>query len=271
MYDTIVIGSRCAGAPTAMLLARRGRRVLLVDRATFPSDVLSGHTIKPAGLAHLAKLHHLVELDLYGCHVTDAGLAHLRGLRHLERLNLLGCAGDRPVLARRLPSQDGEQVDARPQRPGRQVQAPAAGRGNIDDRRIRRSASLTRVRDRAELLGERSGSIESTAADRGAQGALFDRCFGRTGGAEALRWRYDACPHGSTIAPITFEDGRLVASYACSPRRVLHRGELLSPAVGQTGDVMTDPELRSRGVFTALHWRAIAAARHVSPSGTSVT
>ena len=55
MYDAIVIGSRCAGAPTAMLLARAGRRVLVVDRATFPSDVLSGHTIQPAGVAHLAR------------------------------------------------------------------------------------------------------------------------------------------------------------------------------------------------------------------------
>ena len=55
MYDAIVIGSRCAGAPTAMLLARAGRRVLLVDRATFPSDVLSGHTIQPAGVARLQR------------------------------------------------------------------------------------------------------------------------------------------------------------------------------------------------------------------------
>src|SRR5262245_64176972 len=55
MYDAIVIGSRCAGAPTAMLLARKGRRVLLVDRATFPSDVVSGHTIQPAGVASLQR------------------------------------------------------------------------------------------------------------------------------------------------------------------------------------------------------------------------
>ena len=55
MYDAIVVGSRCAGAPTAMLLARRGRRVLVVDRALFPSDVLSGHTIQPAGVARLAR------------------------------------------------------------------------------------------------------------------------------------------------------------------------------------------------------------------------
>jgi glycine/D-amino acid oxidase-like deaminating enzyme len=35
-YDAIVVGARCAGAPTAMLLARRGHRVLLVDRAGSP-------------------------------------------------------------------------------------------------------------------------------------------------------------------------------------------------------------------------------------------
>ncbi len=40
-YDAIVVGARCAGAPTAMLLARSGHRVLLVDRSTFPSDTVS--------------------------------------------------------------------------------------------------------------------------------------------------------------------------------------------------------------------------------------
>ncbi len=36
MSDVIIVGAGCAGAATAMLLARRGHRVLLVDRATFP-------------------------------------------------------------------------------------------------------------------------------------------------------------------------------------------------------------------------------------------
>jgi flavin-dependent dehydrogenase len=36
MYDAIVVGARCAGSPTAMLLAHKGYRVLLVDKATFP-------------------------------------------------------------------------------------------------------------------------------------------------------------------------------------------------------------------------------------------
>lgn len=53
MYDAIVIGARCAGSPTAMLLARRGYRVLLVDRATFPSNIMSGHYIQLSGVARL--------------------------------------------------------------------------------------------------------------------------------------------------------------------------------------------------------------------------
>src|SRR6266699_1502611 len=53
MYDAIVVGARCAGSPTAMLLARNGCRVLLVDKATFPSDTISTHFIRTPGVARL--------------------------------------------------------------------------------------------------------------------------------------------------------------------------------------------------------------------------
>src|SRR5262249_34249069 len=54
MYDAIVIGARCAGAVTAMLLARRGHRVLLLDRGVIPSDVHQGHFIHKQGPKLLA-------------------------------------------------------------------------------------------------------------------------------------------------------------------------------------------------------------------------
>jgi flavin-dependent dehydrogenase len=54
-YDVIVVGARCAGSPTAMLLARRGLRVLLVDRARFPSDTVSTHILHPLGVAALRR------------------------------------------------------------------------------------------------------------------------------------------------------------------------------------------------------------------------
>ena len=53
MFDVIVVGARCAGSPTAMLLARKGFRVLVVDRATFPSDVISTHFLWPHGASYL--------------------------------------------------------------------------------------------------------------------------------------------------------------------------------------------------------------------------
>jgi flavin-dependent dehydrogenase len=53
MYDAIGVGARCAGSPTAMLLARKGNKVLLVDRAGFPSDALSTHYIHQSGVACL--------------------------------------------------------------------------------------------------------------------------------------------------------------------------------------------------------------------------
>ena len=55
MYDAIIVGARCAGAATAMLLARRGHRVLLVDRATFPSDLPHGHFLHRRGPARLQR------------------------------------------------------------------------------------------------------------------------------------------------------------------------------------------------------------------------
>jgi flavin-dependent dehydrogenase len=54
-YDAIVVGARCAGSPTAMLLARQGHRVLMVDRASFPSDTVSTHLVHAPGVAALQR------------------------------------------------------------------------------------------------------------------------------------------------------------------------------------------------------------------------
>ncbi|KRA37820.1 MULTISPECIES: NAD(P)/FAD-dependent oxidoreductase [unclassified Nocardioides] len=66
-YDAIVIGARAAGSPTAMLLARKGYRVLAVDRATFPSDTLSTHVIHAPGVAALKRWGLLDALLESGC------------------------------------------------------------------------------------------------------------------------------------------------------------------------------------------------------------
>jgi 2-polyprenyl-6-methoxyphenol hydroxylase-like FAD-dependent oxidoreductase len=52
-HDVVVVGARCAGAATAVLLARQGHDVALIDRATFPSDTLSTHSIARGGVVQL--------------------------------------------------------------------------------------------------------------------------------------------------------------------------------------------------------------------------
>jgi 2-polyprenyl-6-methoxyphenol hydroxylase-like FAD-dependent oxidoreductase len=66
-YDAIVVGARCAGSPAAMLLARKGYRVLMVDRATFPSDTISTHIVQPRAVAALARWGLLDRLRATGC------------------------------------------------------------------------------------------------------------------------------------------------------------------------------------------------------------
>ena len=67
MYDAIVVGARCAGSPTAMLLARKGYKVLLVDKSSFPSDIISTHYIQPPGVARLERWGLLERLRATNC------------------------------------------------------------------------------------------------------------------------------------------------------------------------------------------------------------
>ena len=71
-YDAIVVGARCAGSPTAMLLARNGHRVLVVDRATFPSDTVSTLLLHAPAIAALRRWGLLDDLIATGCPAIDS-------------------------------------------------------------------------------------------------------------------------------------------------------------------------------------------------------
>lgn len=83
MWDAVVVGGRCAGAASAMLLARQGRRVLLVERATFPADTMSTLYIHQPGIALLAEWGVLDAVVASGCprlqtvsyHIGDVSLS----------------------------------------------------------------------------------------------------------------------------------------------------------------------------------------------------
>ncbi|MFG1624677.1 NAD(P)/FAD-dependent oxidoreductase [Kribbella sp. NPDC049227] len=54
-YDVLVVGGRVAGASTAMLLARAGARVALVERSAYGSDTVSTHGLMRAGVLQLSR------------------------------------------------------------------------------------------------------------------------------------------------------------------------------------------------------------------------
>jgi flavin-dependent dehydrogenase len=69
--DVVVVGARCAGAPLAALLARRGVSVVLVDQATFPRDTLSSHLFQADALAFLDRLGVIGRLRETGAPFVD--------------------------------------------------------------------------------------------------------------------------------------------------------------------------------------------------------
>ena len=54
-HDVVIVGARAAGGATAMLLARLGHDVVVVDQASFPSDTVSTHAIARSGVVQLRR------------------------------------------------------------------------------------------------------------------------------------------------------------------------------------------------------------------------
>jgi len=116
------------------------------------------------------------------------------------------------------------------------------------------SSESPHTRDSAEALSTRLCG----PADRAEQAGLYETCFGTTDGERTLRWRYDENPAGMAVSLLTSEGERAISGYACQPRRTLSHGDEASlAAVGETGDVMTHPDARGRGVFSELDRRAM--------------
>jgi len=102
-------------------------------------------------------------------------------------------------------------------------------------------------------------------ADREAQARLFNATFKKGIDARGLAWRYDENPHGGAISfAQRHATAGLVSGYACSPRRAVPAGdEARAAQVGETGDVMTHPDWRKRGLFSALDRAAMEESRRL--------
>jgi flavin-dependent dehydrogenase len=54
-YDAVIVGARCAGAATGLLLARSGAKVLVVDRQAYGSDTMSTHALMRGAVVQLRR------------------------------------------------------------------------------------------------------------------------------------------------------------------------------------------------------------------------
>ena len=70
-HDVVIVGGRVAGSATAMLLARLGHDVVVVDQGSFASDTISTHSIARSGVVQLRRWGLLDE-------VLDSGAPAIR-------------------------------------------------------------------------------------------------------------------------------------------------------------------------------------------------
>lgn len=75
-YDAIIVGARCAGASTALLLARAGLKVLAIDRRPYGSDTLSTHALMRPAVLQLARWGLLEALLKAGTPLIEATTFH---------------------------------------------------------------------------------------------------------------------------------------------------------------------------------------------------
>ncbi len=78
-HDVVIVGARAAGAATALLLARLGHDVLLVDRAIFPTDTISTHQIARTGVVQLHRWGLLTTVLASGAPAIREVTLHSRG------------------------------------------------------------------------------------------------------------------------------------------------------------------------------------------------
>jgi len=105
-YDVIVAGARCAGAATAMVLARAGARVLVVDPARPATDTLSTHALMRGAVRQLARWGILARIRGAGTppvHSTTFVYGPDRGASDILRENVVPIRPDEHVDALYAP------------------------------------------------------------------------------------------------------------------------------------------------------------------------
>jgi 2-polyprenyl-6-methoxyphenol hydroxylase-like FAD-dependent oxidoreductase len=231
-YDVVVVGARAAGAATALLLARHGLRVLVVDRARYGADTLSTHALMRGGVLQLTRWGLLDRIVAAGTPAIRRTTFRYAG--DVVQIDLKPSYGVEALYAPRRTVLDPVLVDAAVAK-GADVRFGVAVTGVRRDRHGTVTGITGRTRDgesvrvRARVVVGADG-IRSTVAE--AVGAPFDRVgrsaaaatYGYWSGLETDGYEWSWRPDAAT-GVIPTNDG-LACVFASASRRRIGRGGL---------------------------------------------
>jgi flavin-dependent dehydrogenase len=227
-YDVVVVGARVAGASTAMLLARAGLKVALVDRGDYGSDTLSTHGLMRAGVLQLSRWGVLPDVVAAGTPPVEKTLFHYAD-GDMVQVSIRRSPGVDALYAPRRHVIDRILVDAAAEA-GAEVYHGFTVTGLLTGPDGRVAGVRAGGRDGAEhdfrgRITVGADGIRSVVADQ--VGAPVER-MGEVGGAVLYRYHTDFCVAGyewaygpgGAAGMIPTNDGRTCVFVSTTPERM---------------------------------------------------
>src|SRR5262249_44472808 len=251
-YDVVIAGARCAGAATAMLLARQGARVLLLDRSRYGTDTLSTHALMRGGVLQLHRWGLLPRVIAAGTPAVRSTAFHLPG--GISTVEIKPKHGVDGLYAPRRTVLDAILVEAA-RSAGAEVRFGTSVTGLRRDRTgrvtgITGRTGAARLEVGADLVVGADGRHSAVARHAGAGAAhvapassgLIYRYF-RGVAADGYNWHFTP---GSAAGAIPTNDGLACVFVATSAERL--RRELDAGAEAALRRILTEaaPELADR-------------------------
>jgi flavin-dependent dehydrogenase len=234
-YDVVIVGARCAGAATALLLARRGLRVLAIDRGHYGSDTVSTHALMRAGVLQLSRWGVLNGIKAAGTPVVRTTSFHYGDevveVRIKPQNDVDGLYAPRRTVIDRLLVDAARQAGAEIAFETELVDLVRAGNGRVcgvrlaegHDRQRQVSAELVIGADGIRSMVARLVGAECYRTGRHATGVIF--AYWSDTGVDGYHWYYNT---GVSAGAIPTNDG-LTCIFASVPQRcfqeTLRRGK----------------------------------------------
>jgi len=244
----IVVGARCAGSAAAISLAQAGKRVIVLDRARFPSDTLSTHLMFAGGVVELKRLGALDRVLALGAPKLPEALSAWNGYE--TRATYTPIDGIDYGMCVKRTGLDAALVETA-REAGAEVRERCAVSGLIwDDKRV----AGVRYRDhegeereiRAPLVIGADGRNSTVAREVGTETPRLQSANGR--GSYFAYWK-DAKPEWRSTAAQWRQGAELVTAFPCDDGQMLVMAmPPLSRAADFEGDLQGEYERTVRAV-----------------------